>query len=441
MAPAFAPLEVSIVTRNAAQGNNPCMPYDLCVRPFAGQDADVVHWEQQFNCWDSNWNWGYEQFIRQAQQLPNRPIVVFAESSTPNWGEKDCQPGGEDGKQPPLKAAHEVTPQERELLQALDSDSPMKLATDILLKRFRPHFDFLSKLTEQYKTAGGVQWFRSQEYYPVYKCLGPYTAKWGCCSASWHPSLLGHELRASHHTFHWLLVLQDAVQDMLKKLDGGTAQGLFDAAEKHLEHAGKHLPAQALYPFEPQVSDGLQCFTDYEPRVERGDDLFSRVVGARDEAKWRREMFEHMLPDGKNFVKIHREKNGHLDRRWMLMSVKGKDSGPLSLNIEVKHDGPSFICQPPGEWGNLPSGFKNFWEVGTEVFLTPNTGDLRGKEPASAFVFDTAKATKLSYTNRKPKDTQTVCVDLDKRLPIGHHVISIVPTQEQNIMIGLLLIA
>lgn len=37
---------VTLETRNAAMGNNPCLPYDICIRPFAGADADIVHWEQ-----------------------------------------------------------------------------------------------------------------------------------------------------------------------------------------------------------------------------------------------------------------------------------------------------------------------------------------------------------------------------------------------------------
>lgn len=27
-------------------GNNPCIPYDVCVKAFAGNEADIVHWEQ-----------------------------------------------------------------------------------------------------------------------------------------------------------------------------------------------------------------------------------------------------------------------------------------------------------------------------------------------------------------------------------------------------------
>ena len=48
MKPAFLYLNVNLVVRNVAFGNNPCLPYDVCVRTFAGNDADIVVWEQVF---------------------------------------------------------------------------------------------------------------------------------------------------------------------------------------------------------------------------------------------------------------------------------------------------------------------------------------------------------------------------------------------------------
>lgn len=51
MKPAFLNLNVNLVVRNVAFGNNPCLPYDVCVRTFAGDDADVVIWEQVCLCY------------------------------------------------------------------------------------------------------------------------------------------------------------------------------------------------------------------------------------------------------------------------------------------------------------------------------------------------------------------------------------------------------
>ena len=63
-------------------GNNPCLPYDTCIHAFAGSDADIVHWEQSYNCWDAL---SSEQFIRQSMTLPHQPVVIFSNSDTPNW--------------------------------------------------------------------------------------------------------------------------------------------------------------------------------------------------------------------------------------------------------------------------------------------------------------------------------------------------------------------
>ncbi len=82
MKSAFADSDVDFESRNVALGNNPCMPYDICVKVFAGLDADLVHWEQNYFCDGSTI---MEQFIRQAMTIPTRPIVIFSEAQTGNW--------------------------------------------------------------------------------------------------------------------------------------------------------------------------------------------------------------------------------------------------------------------------------------------------------------------------------------------------------------------
>lgn len=83
MKDAFSPLGIDLETRNVALGNNPCTPYDVCVKYFGGLDADVVHWEQTYFCADNRPV--IEQFIRQAMAMPNKPIVVFSDSHSGKW--------------------------------------------------------------------------------------------------------------------------------------------------------------------------------------------------------------------------------------------------------------------------------------------------------------------------------------------------------------------
>lgn len=82
MRPVFDALGIHLVVRNVAHGNNPCMPYDACVETIAGNDVDMVHWEQSYNCFDQPM---YEQFARQSSFISSRPLVVYSASDTANW--------------------------------------------------------------------------------------------------------------------------------------------------------------------------------------------------------------------------------------------------------------------------------------------------------------------------------------------------------------------
>ena len=46
MKPAFDAAGIQLEVNNGAMGNNPCLPYDLCVKAFAGREADIIQWEQ-----------------------------------------------------------------------------------------------------------------------------------------------------------------------------------------------------------------------------------------------------------------------------------------------------------------------------------------------------------------------------------------------------------
>jgi hypothetical protein len=56
-----------------------------------------------------------------------------------------------------------------------------------------------------------------------------------------------------------------------------------------------------------------------------------------------------------NAVNFAREsKFGYLDLKY---AVQGdKRAGPMTFEIDTKHEGYVFVCQPPGSWGRLPDG-------------------------------------------------------------------------------------
>jgi hypothetical protein len=50
MKPAFDAAGIQLEVINGAMGNNPCLPYDVCVKTFAGPEADIIQWEQVYIC-------------------------------------------------------------------------------------------------------------------------------------------------------------------------------------------------------------------------------------------------------------------------------------------------------------------------------------------------------------------------------------------------------
>jgi hypothetical protein len=211
---------------------------------------------------------------------------------------------------------------------------------------------------------------------------------------------------------------------------------LLHIAEKHLLGANKMFPDDILYPQVPQLSDKPTCLTDYEPRFSKNLNLLSHILPiSLKEGAWKRGVFESLLPGRSNWERDERDKFGHKDKKW---SFYGNNmNGPLNIVVNIERLGVTYLCQPPGEWGKLPDGFKTFWSENTEIYLTNVDGYSIYN---SIFNFDKSQSTLITYTNRKPTDTQTICVDFDKQIDIGTYVMSIVPTTDKIILIGLVIL-
>ena len=418
---ALSVFHIEAISRNVALGNNPCLPYDVCVKSFAGKDSDLVHWEQSFNCdaRDPRYKYVYEQFIRQVLSFQNNAVVVFSNSATPNWNAKVC-------KDPKPKPA--LTNDDKDLLEKLKSD-PSKIATELNKKEISHIWSGIVGMMDKYKAAG-LQFF-SHEHYDKYKCHGPYTADWQCCSASWHPSIKGHQVRADHHALFWLFIFRDAIQFLRTSLEKSTIEHLSRTMKKHLKSEMKYAVAEPIH--ESKYPDGVKCYTTFQPHYDDTMSLDKLVLPNHDNTPgFSTEIFE-MLTEP-NIVRKAR-RMGYKDFKYMLFG--NKDSGVLSLKISVHSKGNAFLCQPPGNWGKLPNGFTNLWECNTEVYLTENVESTE----LQSFKFQKDKARRVAYTQKSPTDSQSwLCVDFDESFPLGSHVLTVVPTTSQKIALAYLLI-
>ena len=434
----------------------------------------MVHWEQSYNCFghEDKRKAMFEQFVRQCVHMPRQPIVVFSDSATPNWPEKDCEPkrkhhhhhkkhrryirrrlnendnihynsstytdSDSDSKYPyshsrSLKNDLSLSEGELKLLEMAKKGDFMNIAAQINAPTIPEQWGPQVKMFQAYQTLAGVQVW-SHRHYEEYKCHGPYVKEWACCSASWHPSKLGHELRASHHSFFWLQVLKDALTELLQKSEQEHLEELLTSINKHISAETKHVPVEAMY--QSEYSDRMQCYTTFEPIHDESGNLNSHILTSMDgKEAWTHQIFEDLTD--KNILIKARER-GYLDFKHMVHG--NKDNSPLSLKIKIDSNegGTFFLCEPPGNWGKMPDGFMPFWEVGTKVYITK---DAELGEGGTQFTFDESKAKVLSYTNRLPKDTQNVCVDFAPyKLPSGTHVITVVPTTDDRIMISVVLL-
>jgi hypothetical protein len=133
---------------------------------------------------------------------------------------------------------------------------------------------WLTEYTHTYHSAG-IQTFQHVNN-EKYACLGPYVPTWMEGAASWHPSVIGHRMRAAHHAYFWLLNFAEAISELKVLL----SHRVVEAIEKDLDHRlGKlQTPAIPAARHSSVFPDDAKCLTDYEPRPIREASLKGKVV-------------------------------------------------------------------------------------------------------------------------------------------------------------------
>ena len=435
MKPALLPLGVVFRGNSNAHEANPCIPYDLCVHAYAGQEADMVQWEQDYNCGGNSIY--AEYFIRSALHLPNRPIVVFSHSATENWEPKDC-----DAPVPPYR----LTEHDHALMKAF-KESPRSLFTEIN-KKYDPHNQKWHG-GEHYKAAG-VQTFWHQDH-QVYKCLGPFTRDFGCCCAPWHPSLKGHLLRASHHVLVWMSVLKEALLELKHSLESSPSESLAmlqtRVAEQLDAFYSKHplLPPR-LYANDLSMPDVVQCWTNYEPRSDRSTSLSKALIDQRIAETFDR--WEKDIDDWHVVVadRLHygdslfesRRKYGYRDYKVVLEGHKG--SGPVSLHFTSKSKGKIMICDLAQIWETLqfkgklaPERYCRLLECTPKVYVT-----LSQREKPQSFEFSPSTAMEISFV--KYHDSSDCILSTSELSGDFSFVMTILPQTERRHLISHIII-
>jgi len=383
---------------------------DTCVGTIAGYDADIVHWEQSYNCFDAP---NYEQFARQASFLPKKPIVVYSDSSTAHWGVDQCKP-----EQP-------ISPADQALLKLLhDSDSgamapggvdPIEmLVSEVNKGEQKKYLGVLTGIMAAYASTP-IQAFAHSSHEP-YACQGPYIKEWMKGAVSWHPSVVGHRMRAAHHAFFWLLNFREALRSLEKLVKEGVSH---DAIVKDLDTKIDHWMHKHTFPPSPvnanvaHIPDNAQCYTDMVPRAEVSKSISDTVVGGLFKAgtlettefnkgAWGTIVQE--MVNQRNAIAKGMSK-GQQDFKFMLYG--DKDAGPLSMLLNINPrgaPGKAYVCECIGNWGKMPPGFCHFDECGASVYVTKLEG-TRAVDDIKPFEFKEENAKAISFTHDKKMDT------------------------------------
>ena len=194
-------------------------------------------------------------------------------------------------------------------------------------------WSWLAEYTHHYHSAG-IQTFQHATH-EMYACEGPYIKNWMDGAAPWHPSVIGHKMRAAHHAYFWLLNWAEAVSD----LKGLLAHRVLDAVEKDVDHRlDKLLTPMGPARHKSDFPDSAQCYTDYEPRPVREASLKGKVIsGLEAEGKpgWKHMIYEDIVDH--NLV-LRSLKMEYKDFKYLIHG--DKDSGPLSVALDLSKDSP-----------------------------------------------------------------------------------------------------
>ena len=357
LSPIFKLMNITLVVRNAALGNNPCLPYDACISNHVGSDLDFLSWEQSMNC--GRESAALEIFTRSALYMPKKPTILYTLSGTPTWEAKDCAVTN-------LTLANHTDD-----ASTLDTDYKILLSTSQIMNEmaFLKPEDKTKQYHNLYEVYNGLapmgqNVVKLQEY----KCQGPYTPDFSVKStgkgSAWHPGKKGHILRAHSILYPLLSMLRDAVVKVRDVKRDGRKEEMKLYTNTSLEVAR----AEPTISIKPVSCDSSQecggepkCFTDFEPR--RGGSIHSQL--ATPVYGWDLNV---SFFDRKAVEVAEREHRGYIDKKMVYISQDKKklglgenDSAPgLMVRIEVSRNSSIWICelqkgfmQYPGIMGDL----------------------------------------------------------------------------------------
>lgn len=273
--------------------------------------------------------------------------------------------------------------------------------------------------------------------YSAYKCHGPYVKNWSSGNAPWHPSVLGHAVRAAHYTFVWLQVWRSALVDLRSRFHGSTVVAMPTLEKMNKENSliiypylDTALPS-AVWPSD--IPDNAQCFTSFSPRSKEEMSLSALVASGLEAPNsgpenpgWSYIVFESLMDS--EYLPMS-DMRGYLDRKITLV---GNDlSGVLKLHLHLQHNGKILLCEPPAVWGEYPASIVHLWDK--------DNVDIKILSDTPFFTFGFGKRNKVEHFESVHAH-ESVCIVSKKLYQKGKYILALRARSEKHVLLSTIIL-
>lgn len=300
---------ITLEMENVGIGDNPCFGYDFCVKTFAGDNVDLITWDQLMDGQRGS-HLCVEAFLRASRGLKGQSPLVALLDSGPNVA-----------------------------LSRLRVDSTRRSVVESEHGNILEHY---ADYGVHYLSAGEAL-SNAIELADNQLSVSRVTVEGKIHGFKrWHPSPYGHEVFGLILASHYADIFMEAVKDY--------AQGISVPVEEKPAHFPRILHSNNMDMLDAKWIANVSCATSFQPKARQEMDLVnfvspnSRLQNAIGNLKtmnfqeWEKDKWFVGISDREVFRKVSHAmiKGNYIDIKWSFTGLPS--SGPLEISISIQSE-------------------------------------------------------------------------------------------------------